>query len=183
MGTQLEFFMFKLSNFASLPAMATASPVYVAAASGEKPKKKLNAVEDFLLGGVAAAVLKTIAAPIERVKLLLQYQGESAAAKAQGEYKGIVDVFVRVPKEQGWCVLAWKHGQRDPVLPYPGAELYVQGAVQEDLQGREGRVVWHAPLLERGFWWSCWCHVSVRGVPPRLCPDAACCRCWVWREA
>ena len=48
--------MFKLSNFASLPAMATASPVYVAAASGEKPKKKLNAVEDFLLGGVAGTI-------------------------------------------------------------------------------------------------------------------------------
>merc|ERR1711916_201108 len=82
-----------------------------------------------------------------------------------------------------WCVLAWKHGQRDPVLPDPGAELYVQGAVQEALQGREGRVVWDAAVLERGFWWSCWRHVSVRGVPPRLCPDAACCRCWVWREA
>jgi len=115
-GTQLEFFMFKLSNFASLPAMATASPVYVAAASGEKPKKKLNAVEDFLLGGVAAAVSKTIAAPIERVKLLLQNQGESAAAKAQGEYKGIVDVFVRVPKEQG--VGAFWRGNMANVIRY-----------------------------------------------------------------
>merc|ERR1711916_201607 len=91
MGTQLEILlMFKLSNFASLPATATASPVYVAAASGDKPKKKLNAVEDFLLGGVAAAVSKTIAAPIERVKLLLQNQGESAAAKAQGEYRALL---------------------------------------------------------------------------------------------
>merc|ERR1711916_27139 len=117
MGTQLEILlMFKLSNFASLPATATASPVYVAAASGEKPKKKLNAVEDFLLGGVAAAVSKTIAAPIERVKLLLQNQGESAAAKAQGEYKGIVDVFVRVPKEQG--VGAFWRGNMANVIRY-----------------------------------------------------------------
>merc|ERR1712065_115833 len=117
MGTQLEILlMFKLSNFASLPATATASPVYVAAASGEKPKKKLNAVEDFLLGGVAAAVSKTIAAPIERVKLLLQNQGESAAAEAQGEYKGIVDVFVRVPKEQG--VGAFWRGNMANVIRY-----------------------------------------------------------------
>jgi len=56
-------------------------------------------VEDFILGGTAAAISKTIAAPIERVKLLLQNQGESKSIAKP--YTGIVDVFVRVPKEQG----------------------------------------------------------------------------------
>jgi len=40
---------------------------------GEEKKKasKKNFVTDFLIGGVSAAVSKTIVAPIERVKLLL----------------------------------------------------------------------------------------------------------------
>jgi len=46
-----------------------AAPAPVAA---KKAPAKTNMVEDFLLGGTAAAVSKTIAAPIERVKLLLQ---------------------------------------------------------------------------------------------------------------
>jgi solute carrier family 25 (adenine nucleotide translocator) protein 4/5/6/31 len=77
--------------------MATPAPAPAAA----KPSggAKTNMVEDFLLGGTAAAVSKTIAAPIERVKLLLQNQGESKSI--QKPYTGIVDVFVRVPKEQG----------------------------------------------------------------------------------
>jgi len=43
------------------------------------PAKKVDAfafVQDFLLGGVAAGVSKTVAAPIERVKLLIQNQDE-----------------------------------------------------------------------------------------------------------
>ena len=47
--------------------MATPAPV-----AAKKAPAKTNMVEDFLLGGTAAAVSKTIAAPIERVKLLLQ---------------------------------------------------------------------------------------------------------------
>jgi len=75
------------------------APAPVAAAKPVKKVQKTNMVEDFLLGGTAAAVSKTIAAPIERVKLLLQNQGESKSI--QKPYTGIVDVFVRVPKEQG----------------------------------------------------------------------------------
>jgi hypothetical protein len=37
-------------------------------------KKKLGFAENFMLSGVAAAVSKTAAAPIERVKLLVQNQ-------------------------------------------------------------------------------------------------------------
>jgi solute carrier family 25 (adenine nucleotide translocator) protein 4/5/6/31 len=91
-------------------------PVFILAAEGEAPKadkpaadkgkpkgKGLNFAEDFLLGGTAAAVAKTIAAPIERIKLLLQNQGESKAiTEGKGEYKGIIDCLVRVPKEQGF---------------------------------------------------------------------------------
>ena len=40
--------------------------------SDGKPKKSF--IVDFMMGGVSAAVSKTIVAPIERVKLLLQVQ-------------------------------------------------------------------------------------------------------------
>ena len=38
---------------------------------GESGKYKRNFALDFLLGGVSAAISKTLVAPIERVKLLL----------------------------------------------------------------------------------------------------------------
>ena len=41
---------------------------------GPSGKYKKTFVWDFLLGGISAAVSKTIVAPIERVKLLLQVQ-------------------------------------------------------------------------------------------------------------
>ena len=42
--------------------------------SGDKGKKKPSFVANFLAGGISAAVSKTVVAPIERVKLLLQVQ-------------------------------------------------------------------------------------------------------------
>lgn len=58
-------------------------------------------IADFLVGGVAAAVSKTIVAPIERVKLLLQVQDASQSIEAAYRYKGMGDCFQRVYKEQG----------------------------------------------------------------------------------
>merc|ERR1712039_171630 len=51
-------------------------------------------VVDFLMGGVSAAVSKTAAAPIERVKLLIQNQDEMLKTGRLAEpYKGIGDCF------------------------------------------------------------------------------------------
>jgi len=77
-------------------------------------------VEDFMLGGIAAAVSKTIAAPIERVKLLLQNQGESAAITHP--YKGIIDVFVRVPREQGFTSF-WRGNMANVIRYFPTQAL------------------------------------------------------------
>jgi solute carrier family 25 (adenine nucleotide translocator) protein 4/5/6/31 len=80
----------------------------------EKKAKQTNIVEDFLLGGVAAGVSKTIAAPIERIKLLLQNQGESK--KITKQYTGIMDIIARVPKEEG--VSAFWRGNLANVIRY-----------------------------------------------------------------
>ncbi|KAI5120395.1 hypothetical protein M0805_000174 [Coniferiporia weirii] len=58
---------------------------------------------DFMMGGVAASISKTAAAPIERVKLLIQNQGAMIAAnRLDKPYTGIVNCFGRTYKEEGF---------------------------------------------------------------------------------
>jgi len=72
---------------------------------------------DFLMGGVSAAVSKTAAAPIERVKLLIQNQDEMIkSGRLQVPYKGIGDCFRRVIAEEGVPAL-WR-GNLANVLRY-----------------------------------------------------------------
>jgi solute carrier family 25 (adenine nucleotide translocator) protein 4/5/6/31 len=73
-------------------------------------------MKDFLAGGISAAISKTCVAPIERVKLLLQVQHISKQISESQRYKGMVDCFVRIPKEQG--VLAYWRGNLANVIRY-----------------------------------------------------------------
>jgi solute carrier family 25 (adenine nucleotide translocator) protein 4/5/6/31 len=66
---------------------------------GEGMKNTGNFFKDFMIGGVSAAVSKTVVAPIERVKLLLQVQDANKNIAAENRYKGIGDCFSRVYKE------------------------------------------------------------------------------------
>jgi len=76
-----------------------------------------NFLIDFTMGGVSAAVSKTAAAPIERVKLLIQNQDEMLKSGRLAEpYKGIGDCFSRVIKEEGFGQL-WR-GNLANVLRY-----------------------------------------------------------------
>ncbi|MFH4975906.1 hypothetical protein AB6A40_002615 [Gnathostoma spinigerum] len=77
---------------------------------------------DLATGGTAAAVSKTAVAPIERVKLLLQVQDASAAIAKDKRYKGIVDVLVRVPKEQGFLSL-WRGNLANVIRYFPTQAL------------------------------------------------------------
>ncbi|GLH01852.1 ADP,ATP carrier protein [Gryllus bimaculatus] len=72
--------------------------------------------KDFAAGGISAAISKTAVAPIERVKLLLQVQHISKQISADQRYKGIVDCFVRIPREQGF--LAFWRGNFANVIRY-----------------------------------------------------------------
>ncbi|XP_037932899.1 ADP,ATP carrier protein-like [Teleopsis dalmanni] len=73
-------------------------------------------LKDFAAGGISAAISKTVVAPIERVKLLLQVQAISKQIKPEDKYKGIVDCFIRIPKEQG--VASFWRGNLANVLRY-----------------------------------------------------------------
>jgi len=73
---------------------------------GNKQKKgKLEQLgSDLLIGGTIGAISKTIMAPVERVKLLMQTQDSNPdviSGKVQ-RYKSIVDCFSRVRSEQGF---------------------------------------------------------------------------------
>ena len=64
--------------------------------------KKLGFAESFMLSGVAAGVSKTAAAPIERVKLLIQNQDEMIKqGRLDKPYSGVVDCTTRVLKTEG----------------------------------------------------------------------------------
>jgi solute carrier family 25 (adenine nucleotide translocator) protein 4/5/6/31 len=66
-------------------------------------KKKLGFVENFLLSGAAAVISKTAAAPIERVKLLVQNQAEMLKqGKISEPYKGIMDCTTRTMQAEGF---------------------------------------------------------------------------------
>merc|ERR1712142_428740 len=67
----------------------------------------MSFMQDFVAGGISAAVSKTAVAPIERVKLLLQVQAVSKQLTEAQKYKGMVDCFVRIPKEQGFMAF-WR---------------------------------------------------------------------------
>lgn len=49
----------------------------------------LSFAKDFVAGGVSAAVSKTIVAPLERIKLLLQLQYISKQIAENKRYKGM----------------------------------------------------------------------------------------------
>lgn len=67
-----------------------------------KKNNNLSFAENFLLSGAAAVVSKTAAAPIERIKLLVQNQDEMIKQGRLSEpYKGVVDCFKRTIAEEG----------------------------------------------------------------------------------
>ena len=63
---------------------------------------ELNFMEEFALSGIAAVVSKTAAAPIERVKLLVQNQDEMIKqGTLDRPYKGVMDCTARTFANEG----------------------------------------------------------------------------------
>jgi len=83
----------------------------------------VNFAIDFLMGGVSAAVSKTAAAPIERIKLLVQNQDEMIrSGRLDKPYGGIVDCFVRVTREEGPISL-WRGNWANVLRYFPTQAL------------------------------------------------------------
>jgi len=91
----------------------------------DAPAKKVNSsfVVDFLMGGVSAAVSKTAAAPIERVKLLIQNQDEMIkSGRLSQPYKGIAECFSRTVKEEG-VISLWRGNTANVIRYFPTQAL------------------------------------------------------------
>ncbi|CCW60833.1 unnamed protein product [Phytomonas sp. EM1] len=88
------------------------------AANPKRSKEsRLNFIEEFMIGGIAAGISKTTAAPIERVKLLVQNQGEMLKQGVLDRpYKGVCDCLFRTVKTEGVYSL-WR-GNWSNVLRY-----------------------------------------------------------------
>ena len=88
-----------------------------------KPFDPVAFAKDFAAGGISAAISKTAVAPIERVKLLLQVQHvmQDQIPEAQ-RYKGMVDCFVRIPKEQGFTSF-WRGNLANVIRYFPTQAL------------------------------------------------------------
>lgn len=80
-------------------------------------------VIDFMMGGVSAAVSKTAAAPIERVKLLIQNQEEMIkSGRLDRKYDGILDCFKRVTANEGVASL-WRGNTANVIRYFPTQAL------------------------------------------------------------
>lgn len=84
---------------------------------GGKEIVGLSFAENFLLSGAAAVIAKTAAAPIERVKLLIQNQGEMIKqGRLDRPYNGVIDCTVRTFKSEG--ILPFWRGNLPNCLRY-----------------------------------------------------------------
>lgn len=99
-----------------LAGVSPTSPFLVQAPS---EKGAAGFAVDFLMGGVSAAVSKTAAAPIERVKLLIQNQDEMLKTGRLSEpYKGITDCFARTIKDEG-VISLWRGNTANVIRYFP----------------------------------------------------------------
>ncbi|ORC92512.1 putative ADP,ATP carrier protein 1, mitochondrial precursor, putative,ADP/ATP translocase 1 [Trypanosoma theileri] len=84
---------------------------------------KLGFFEEFMVGGVAAGVAKTAAAPIERIKLLVQNQGEMIKqGRLDKPYAGVVDCFTRTVQTEGVYSL-WRGNLSNVIRYFPTQAL------------------------------------------------------------
>merc|ERR1712111_141666 len=110
---------------------------------------------DFMMGGVSAAVAKTAAAPIERIKLLVQNQGEMLkSGRLATPYKGIVDCATRTYADEG-LVSFWRGNTANVIRYFPTQALnfafkdYYKSLFSYD-QKRDGYGLWMAGNLASG---------------------------------
>jgi len=89
----------------------------------EKETPKLSFIENFALSGVAAVVSKTAAAPIERVKLLVQNQGEMLKqGTISRPYNGVIDCTVQTFRNEGFLPF-WRGNLANCIRYFPTQAL------------------------------------------------------------
>lgn len=119
-GVDVQGSMQPICKSTGLAHVSYFTPVFVQAPA---EKGATSFAVDFLMGGVSAAVSKTAAAPIERVKLLIQNQDEMIkAGRLSQPYKGIIDCFARTIREEGFLSL-WRGNTANVIRYFPTQAL------------------------------------------------------------
>uniref|UniRef100_A0A0W0F5M0 P-loop containing nucleoside triphosphate hydrolase protein n=1 Tax=Moniliophthora roreri TaxID=221103 RepID=A0A0W0F5M0_MONRR len=89
----------------------------------KKVKTPKDFAIDFMMGGVSAAISKTSAAPIERIKLLIQNQDEMIKqGRLSAPYKGIMDAGRRTVADEGVLSL-WRGNTANVIRYFPTQAL------------------------------------------------------------
>ncbi|GAA6061988.1 hypothetical protein JCM10212_004266 [Sporobolomyces blumeae] len=121
----------------------------------KKSKTPQEFFADFMMGGVSAAVAKTAAAPIERIKLLVQNQGEMLkSGRLATPYKGIADCATRTYADEG-LVSFWRGNTANVIRYFPTQALnfafkdYYKSLFSYN-QARDGYALWMAGNLASG---------------------------------
>ncbi|TYI35692.1 hypothetical protein ES332_A03G092800v1 [Gossypium tomentosum] len=110
---------------------------------------------DFVMAGMAAIMSKSAAAPIERVKLLLQNQGEMIKrGSLQKPYNGVGDCFKRVLKDEGLFSF-WRGNQANFIRYFPTQAFnFAFKGYFKSIFGRskekDGYVMWFAGNVASG---------------------------------
>ncbi|KAH9941253.1 mitochondrial carrier [Epithele typhae] len=89
----------------------------------KKTKSAKDFAVDFMMGGVSATISKTAAAPLERIKLLIQNQDEMIKqGRLAKPYKGIGDCLMRTYGDEG-VVALWRGNTANIVRYFPTQAL------------------------------------------------------------
>ncbi|KAH7104231.1 mitochondrial carrier domain-containing protein [Auriculariales sp. MPI-PUGE-AT-0066] len=122
-------------------------------AETKKAKTPQDFAIDFLMGGVSAAVAKTSAAPIERIKLLVQNQDEMIKqGRLATPYKGVMDCFRRTYAEEG-LVSLWRGNTANVIRYFPTQHSTLPSDYFKSLFGfkkNEGYWTWFAGNVASG---------------------------------
>lgn len=78
--------------------------------------------QDLAAGGVAGGISKTVVAPIERIKLLLQVQASNKNIAKADHYTGIMDCIKKVPQQQGFLSF-WRGNTANVIRYFPTQAL------------------------------------------------------------
>jgi len=111
--------------YSSVASQAVTCPAYnqAVAYAGEKRKIKLNFAENFILSGIAAVTSKTIAAPIERIKMVVQNQDEMLKQGTLDKpFKGIMDCAGWIMKNEGMTAF-WRSNFTNCLRYFPTQAL------------------------------------------------------------
>ncbi|KAI7996878.1 hypothetical protein LOK49_LG10G02279 [Camellia lanceoleosa] len=95
----------------------------------------------FAAGAVAGAASKTVTAPLDRIKLLMQTHGLRAGQEAAKKGIGFIEAFTMIGKQEG-IKGYWKGNlpQVIRVIPYSAVQLFAYETYKKLLRGKDGEL-------------------------------------------